>query len=50
MSGDGGTRFIPPASCSWCGHEPHDDGCRLTIRTTVGSVACPCSRRTKDAA
>lgn len=41
-------RFIPPGSCTWCGHKPHDKPCRSSIRTTAGSTKCPCSRRLKE--
>jgi hypothetical protein len=49
-------RPIPPGSCSWCGHEPHDgQACARSIRTRVPmphgrdveNVPCPCARRNR---
>lgn len=38
-------RYIPPGSCTWCGHKPHDTDCTQNIRTGKGSSStCPCTR------
>lgn len=38
-------RYIPPGSCTWCGHPPHTDTCTKTIRTGKATSAdCPCTR------
>lgn len=42
---DDSRRYIPPGSCSWCGHAPHADACPGSIQTAGGKtpamVACP---------
>lgn len=41
-------RYIPPGSCTWCGHKPHDGTCKASIRTANGKASrtedCPCKR------
>lgn len=44
-------RYIPPGSCTWCGHKIHDDNaCRSKIRVqrhkaeAERDVPCPCGR------
>lgn len=43
-------RYIPPGSCTWCGHPPHDKPCTQAIRTgKASSTPCPCTRHTHNA-
>lgn len=43
---DTGIRYVPPGSCNWCGHPPHDGHeCTRTIRTKVGNLRCTCPRK-----
>lgn len=52
MAEDNSVRYIPPGSCSWCGHKPHAHACTSKIRTRApmphgkeANVPCPCARR-----
>lgn len=47
MSADNtGIRYIPLGACTWCGHQPHDQSCRSTIRTgKATSATCQCTKR-----
>lgn len=38
-------RYIPPGSCTWCGHPPHTDAFPKTIRAGKNTTSpCPCAR------
>lgn len=45
---DAKPRYIPPGSCTWCGHKPHAEACSKTIRVTLkgDTGPCPCIRHT----
>lgn len=42
-------RYIPPGSCTWCGHPTHTADCTKTIRRSKTDTAapCPCTRHRK---
>lgn len=40
-------RYVPPGSCTWCGHPPHTEACRKKVRRAKHDhIACPCIRHT----
>lgn len=48
MSDTAEPRYVPPGSCTWCGHPPHGETCGKPIRTGRGQQEpCPCSRERK---
>lgn len=44
--GDSDPRYVPPGSCTWCGHTPHDKVCSAKIRISKEGETgpCPCKR------